>query len=49
MASTKKTVTAKIILYKNTKATVCLRDTYTDFFNIFTGVLQTYTLARFDV
>ena len=43
----KETVTAIIMLYKNTKVKVCLPDGDTDYFDIVAGVLQRDTLAPY--
>ena len=43
----KETVTAIMMLYKNMKAMVQSVDENTDFFDIFTGILQRDTLALF--
>ena len=43
----KETVNAIMMLYKNTRAKVCLPDGDTDFFDILVGVLQGDTLAPF--
>ena len=45
--SSQKTVTAIIMVYKNTKAMVCLPDGDTDFFNVVSAVLQVNTSAPF--
>ena len=43
----KETVSAQMMLYKNTKSKVRSPDEDTDFFDIVTGVLQKYTLAPY--
>ena len=43
----KETVTAMIMLYRNTKVKVCSPDRDTDFFDIVAGVLQGDTLALY--
>ena len=43
----KETITAMIMLYKNTKVKVCSLDGDTDYFNIVAGVLQGDTLAPY--
>ena len=43
----KETITAIMMLYKNTKVKFRSADGETDFFDIVTGVLQTYTLAPY--
>ena len=43
----KESVTAMMMLYKNTKVKVCSIDRDTDFFDIVTSVLQGYILAPY--
>ena len=43
----KETVTAIMMLYKNTKVKVCTLDRDTDFFDIVAGILQRDTLAPY--